>query len=59
MVAAVPEDLARLLVAHINAGDVEAVVALYEPTAVLALPGGGIAAGHTEIRAFYTDLLGG
>lgn len=31
-----PEDLARLFVSRANAGDVEGLVALYEPDAVLA-----------------------
>lgn len=54
-----PEDLARLLVQRINAGDLEGVVALYEPEAVLALPGERIAAGRDAIRRFYADLLAG
>jgi ketosteroid isomerase-like protein len=55
--AAEPEDLARLLVERVNAGDLEGVVALYEPQAVLALPGERVAAGHDAIRRFYADLL--
>lgn len=51
-----PEDLARLFNARANAGDVEGLVALYEPEAVLAA-GKVVATGHAEIRAFYTDLL--
>lgn len=51
-----PEALARLLNERANAGDVEGLVALYEPTAVLAA-GRVVATGHAEIRAFYTDLL--
>jgi len=57
--AAEPEELARLLVARINAGDVEGVVALYEPGAVLALPDGGTATGAAEIRDFYAMLIAG
>lgn len=56
-VAAEPEDLARFLVERVNAGDVEGVVALYEPQAVLALPGERLAAGHDAIRRFYRQLL--
>lgn len=51
-----PEDLARLFNERANAGDVEGLVALYEPDAVLAA-GKVVATGHAEIRAFYTDLL--
>lgn len=52
-----PEDLARLFHARANAGDVEGLVALYEPGAVLAA-GEVVATGHDEIRRFYADLLG-
>ncbi|MCJ2044429.1 nuclear transport factor 2 family protein [Methylobacterium sp. J-078] len=55
--AETPEDLARLFNERANAGDVEGLVALYEPGAVLAA-GKVVATGHAEIRAFYTDLLG-
>lgn len=55
--AAGPEDLARLLVDRVNAGDLEGVVALYEPEAVLALPDGRVAAGHDAIRQFYAEFL--
>ena len=51
-----PDDLARLFNERANAGDVEGLVALYEPDAVLAV-GGVVAKGHAEIRRFYTDLL--
>ncbi|WP_430911637.1 YybH family protein [Methylobacterium sp. sgz302541] len=54
--AQAPEDLARLFNRRANAGDVEGLVALYEPDAVLAA-GRIVATGHAEIRAFYTDLL--
>lgn len=55
--AEAPEDLARLFNARANAGDVEGLVALYEPGAVLAA-GKVVATGHDAIRAFYADLLG-
>lgn len=51
-----PEDLARLFIARANAGDVEGLVALYEPQAVLAA-GPVVAVGHDAIRRFYADLL--
>jgi hypothetical protein len=52
-----PQDLARLLVSRANAGDVEGMVALYEPNAALACGDGRIAVGTDAIRKFYTDLL--
>ena len=52
-----PNDLARFFVDRANAGDVEGLVALYEPNAVLAFPEGTIAEGHAEIRAVYEDFL--
>jgi ketosteroid isomerase-like protein len=53
-----PEDLSRLIVARLNAGDVDGLVALYEPDAVLALPDGQIATGSAEIRRAYERLVG-
>ncbi|HUB21832.1 MAG TPA: nuclear transport factor 2 family protein [Streptosporangiaceae bacterium] len=55
--AAQPEDLSRYFLERANAGDVEGLVALYEPGAVLAFPPGRLAAGHEEIRKAYADLL--
>ncbi len=55
--ASEPEDLARLFVERANEGDVEGLVALYEPAAVLALPDGRVAVGVEEIRKFYSALL--
>ena len=37
--------------------DVEGLVALYEPDAVLAFPSGQLAVGAEAIRKVYTDLL--
>ena len=42
--AARPEDLGQFFLERANAGDVEGLVALYEPDAVLAFPPGRIAA---------------
>ena len=44
--AAQPEDLGALFLERANAGDVEGLVALYEPGAVLAFPAGRLATGH-------------
>lgn len=54
-----PEDLGRYVVERLNAGDVEGLVALYEPDAVLALPDGRIARGAEEIREAYRRLVAG
>ena len=37
-----PEDLDRLFLRRANAGDVDGLVALYEPDAVLAFPPGRV-----------------
>jgi ketosteroid isomerase-like protein len=52
-----PNDLARLFVERANAGDLEGLVALYEPGAILAFPAGSIATGHAEIRRTYEEML--
>ena len=50
MPATTPEDAHRLFVNAFNAGDVEALVALYEPDAVLCNAAGEIKAGLSAIR---------
>jgi ketosteroid isomerase-like protein len=52
-----PEDLDRLFLERANAGDVDGVVDLYEPNAVLAFPPGRLATGWSAIREVYADLL--
>ena len=52
-----PDDLSRLIVERLNAGDVDGVGALYERHAVLALPDGRVATGAEEIRNVYQQLL--
>src|SRR5688500_5335539 len=52
-----PEDLSRLVVDRLNAGDVDGLVELYEPDAVMALPDGRTATGAQEIRAAYEGFL--
>lgn len=52
-----PEDLERLVVERLNAGDVEGLVALYEPDAVMALPDRGTANGLDEIREAFAVLV--
>jgi ketosteroid isomerase-like protein len=46
-----------LFLEQANQGNVEGLVALYEPDAVLALPNGRLAVGLEEIRRFYSALL--
>ncbi len=52
-----PEDLSRFFVERANAGDVEGLVRLYEPEALLALPTGAVARGAEAIREAYAQLL--
>ncbi|GHJ98966.1 YybH family protein [Streptomyces sp. NPDC003753] len=52
-----PEDLLRLFIERGNAGDVEGLLALYEPDAVVAVPPGRETTGHEALRAVYTQLL--
>jgi ketosteroid isomerase-like protein len=52
-----PEDLDRLFLERANAADVEGVVALYEPGAVLATPTGELIHGQAALREFYTALF--
>jgi hypothetical protein len=56
-----PQDLERLLVVRQHQGDVEGMVALFEPEAVIdAAEGddaeGRLIRGHAAIRAFFTEL---
>ena len=52
-----PEDLGAFFLERANAGDVEGLVALYEPGAVLAFAPGRVATGRDEIRGAYRELL--
>src|SRR5437588_8704071 len=54
-----PEDLSRFFLERANAGDVEGVVALYEPGAVLVGPGGQEITGTQALRQAYTQLFAG
>jgi ketosteroid isomerase-like protein len=57
--AAEPEDLGRPFLERASAGDVDGVVALYAPGAVLASPPGRLAVGIAAIRQVYEALLAG
>lgn len=52
-----PEDLGEMFIERANAGDVEGLVALYEPTAVLVTGSGDVAAGIEAIRQELTRFL--
>ena len=57
VMAAEPNDLGRYFIERANAGDIEGLVALYEPNAVLAFPPGNLATGHAEIRKVYQQFI--
>lgn len=52
-----PNDLERYFVERANAGDVEGLVALYEPNAVVAYGDGDSAVGLVQIREFFVNFL--
>src|SRR5690242_5128785 len=52
-----PNDLARFFVERANAGDLEGLVALFEPHAVVASPGGPDVIGRESIREKYAAVL--
>ncbi len=52
-----PEDLGRLFVERANAGDVESLLMLYEPDAVLHFPPGHVTRGVDAIREVFTQFL--
>ncbi|MEU0539973.1 nuclear transport factor 2 family protein [Nocardia sp. NPDC005978] len=56
-VATEPNDLGKFFIERANAGDVDGLVALYEPDAVLAFPPGSVATGHAEIRKVYEQFV--
>ena len=52
-----PDDLPRLIVERLNTADVEGIVALYEPDAILVGANGETIQGKAAIRAFYLQLV--
>lgn len=52
-----PNDLERFFVERANAGDVEGLVALYEPDAVLAGDDGDVVVGRDQLRDFFIEFL--
>jgi uncharacterized protein (TIGR02246 family) len=55
--ARLPEQCSRLLLAALERGDLDASVALYEPTAVLFKKSGEVMVGHDAIRANNAALI--
>ena len=51
-----PEDVTRLVVERLSAGDAAGVAALYEPEAVLAYPADRPTTGREAIRAIYQQM---
>jgi uncharacterized protein (TIGR02246 family) len=51
-----PEDVTRMIVERLNAGDAAGVAALYEPDAVLAYPADRPTTGREAIRAVYQRM---
>lgn len=48
--AAEPDELERLYVERMNAGDVEGLLALFEPDALVAMSPGKVVTGHEALR---------
>ncbi len=57
MKASTPRELPELFLQGLNAGDVEAVLALYEPDGVVAADPSQPLHGHQSIRAMLTSFL--
>lgn len=52
-----PEDITRLIVERLNAGDAEGVADLYALDAIMAFPPGETTEGREAIRAVYEALV--
>ncbi|CAB1060175.1 hypothetical protein D1BOALGB6SA_4940 [Olavius sp. associated proteobacterium Delta 1] len=52
-----PNDLEKFFVERANASDLEGIVALYEPNAMVAHGDGEVAIGLNQIRKFFVKLL--
>lgn len=52
-----PEDITRLIVERVNAGDAEGVATLYAEDAVMAFPPGERTQGREAIRRVYESLI--
>ena len=52
-----PDELERLFVERVNAGDVDGLVALFEPGAVMAHAPGEVAVGSAAIRRVFEGIV--
>jgi len=52
-----PNDLEKFFVERANAGDLEGLLALYEPKAIVAHDNGEVAIGLEQIREFFVKFL--
>jgi ketosteroid isomerase-like protein len=52
-----PQDLERLLIDRQHAGDVEGMVALFEPQAVVDCGEGKVLVGRDEIRRYFAEVV--
>jgi hypothetical protein len=52
-----PQDLERLLVSRQRAGDVDGMLALFDPQAVIDSGNGRLTSGREAIRALYAELI--
>lgn len=52
-----PQDLERLLIDRQHAGDVEGMVALFEPQAAVDCGEGLFLHGHQEIRRYFAEVV--
>ena len=52
-----PEDWPRLFEQHLNAGDLNAVIALYEPAARFVAQSGNIVTGRDQIRPVLAAMI--
>jgi uncharacterized protein (TIGR02246 family) len=52
-----PEDITRLFVERVNAGDAEGLADLYEPDAVIAFPPGRLTQGREAIVELYRQMV--
>jgi uncharacterized protein (TIGR02246 family) len=55
--AQTPEDITRLFVERVNAGDATGLAELYEPGAVIAFPPGRLTQGREAIAELYEAML--
>jgi ketosteroid isomerase-like protein len=51
-----PQELERFLVARQQAGDIEGMVALFEPDALIHAYDGRVIHGHDEMRSYYREI---